>query len=410
MENETDIAPKAELKRRLTLWLVVFYGLGTTIGAGIYALVGEIAGIAGFYAPWSFLAAAVLAGFTAASYAEMANRFPRAAGAALYVKMGIGSLKLSTLVGLLVILAGLTSASALTNAFVGYVNDFAPVGRVSIILITIAAMGALAALGIRESVTVAGLITLIEIFGLLLVVAVNYGSFAELPARIGEFIPPLEFHGWGLVLSGAVLAFYAFLGFEDMVVVAEEVRDVKRTLPLAIGLTLVVTAILYFFVMTAAVLTVPANELAASVAPLAMLYQTGTGSSPTIMNAIASLAIINGALIQMIMASRMIYGLASTRQIPAALAYVHPRTHTPLIATAITTVVMILLALPGTLRGLAEATSVLMLVVFALVNLSAWRIKRQMPAAEGMFAVPNWVPLIGFVTSVAFALSRIVPW
>jgi len=403
------MAPKVELKRRLTLWLVVFYGLGTTIGAGIYALVGEVAGIAGFHAPWSFLAAAVLAGFTAASYAEMANRFPRASGAALYVKVGIGSVRLSTLVGLLVVLAGLTSAGALTNAFVGYVNEMVPVDRVTVILVTIAVMGTLAAVGIRESVSVAGLITLIEISGLLLVVGVNYESFSELPNRIDAFLPPVDFQGWGLILSGTVLAFYAFLGFEDMVVVAEEVRDVKRTLPLAIGMTLVITAVLYFLVMTVAILAVPPEELAASTAPLALLYQKGTGSAPTLMNGIASLAIINGALIQLIMASRMLYGLASASQIPSVFAYVHPTTQTPLVATAVATAIMIILALPGSLRGLAEATSVLMLVVFALVNLSAWRIKLRMPAAEGIPLIPNWVPIVGFVTSIAFVVSRFVP-
>lgn len=403
------MTPKARLQRRLTIWLVVLYGLGTTIGAGIYALVGEIAGVAGFHAPWSFLVAALLAAFTAVSYAEMSSRYPRAAGSALYVREGFGSVRISTLVGLLVVLAGLTSAAALTNAFVGYLHEFLDVERTSAIVLTILVMGAIAAIGIGESVAVASVITVIEIFGLLLVVGVNYESFATLPHRIGEFLPPVDLQGWGLILSGAMLAFYAFLGFEDMVVVAEEVKDVKRTLPLAIVVTLAVTTVLYLLVMTAAVLAVPPADLAASSTPLALLYEKGTGSPPTLINAIATLAIINGALIQLIMVSRMLYGLASTRQIPIAFAYVYPRTRTPLVATLVATVMMILLALPGTLKALAEATSLVMLAVFALVNLAAWRVKRRMPSPDGISIVPDWVPLLGFLITVAFVVSRLVP-
>ena len=403
------MAPKAQLKRRLTIWLVVFYGLGTTIGAGIYALVGKIVGVAGYHAPWSFLVAAGLVAFTVTSYAEMSRRYPRAAGAALYVREGIGSVRLSTLVGLFVALAGLTSASALVNAFVGYLQEMIAIDPTMAIILTVLVLGGIAAVGIAESVTVASVITAIEIFGLLLVVGVNYQSFGALPAHIDVLAPPIDFHGWGLVLSGAMLAFYAFLGFEDMVVIAEEVRDVKRNLPLAIFATLAITTVLYLLVVTLAVLAMPPEELAASDAPLAALYQKGAGSPPTLINAIAALAIINGALIQLIMASRLLYGLASTQQIPTVFAYVDPRTHTPLVTTAMVAAVTLLLSLPGTLKGLAEATSAIMLMVFALVNLAAWRIKRRMPADEGLPSIPTWVPLVGFVISVGFVVSRLWP-
>jgi len=403
------MVPKAQLKRRLTIWLVIFYGLGTTIGAGIYALVGTIAGVAGYHAPWSFLVAAGLVAFTVTSYAEMSRRYPRAAGAALYVREGIGSVRLSTLVGLFVALAGLTSASALVNAFVGYLQEMIAIDPTMAIILTVLVLGGIAAVGIAESVTVASVITAIEIFGLLLVVGVNYQSFGALPAHIDVLAPPIDFHGWGLVLSGAMLAFYAFLGFEDMVVIAEEVRDVKRNLPLAIFATLAITTVLYLLVVTLAVLAMPPEELAASDAPLAALYQKGAGSPPTLINAIAALAIINGALIQLIMASRLLYGLASTQQIPTVFAYVDPRTHTPLVTTAMVAAVTLLLSLPGTLKGLAEATSAIMLMVFALVNLAAWRVKRRMPPVEGFPSIPTWVPLAGFVISVLFVVSQLWP-
>jgi amino acid transporter len=219
----------------------------------------------------------------------------------------------------------------------------------------------------------------------------------------------MDFRGWGLVLSGTILAFYAFLGFEDMVVIAEEVQDVKRNLPIAIFATLAITTMLYLLIVTVAVLAMRPEELAATEAPLAALYQKGAGMPPTLINAIAALAIINGVLIQLIMASRLLYGLASTQQIPKFFAYVNPRTHTPLVTTAIVTVVTLLLSLPGTLKGLAEATSAIMLLVFALVNLAAWRVKRLMPAEEGLSTFPMWVPLAGFVISMMFLGSRLWP-
>jgi amino acid transporter len=221
-------------------------------------------------------------------------------------------------------------------------------------------------------------------------------------------LPPANVQAWGMVLAGAMLAFYAFLGFEDMVVIAEEVKDVRRILPLAIVATLALTTLLYLLVMTVAVLAIPPAELAASKAPLAMLYEKGAAASPLPINVIATVAIINGALIQIIMASRLLYGLASKRQIPAVLAYVHPWTRTPLVATLAVALLILVLALPGTLKGLAEATSLVMLVVFALVNLSAWRVKRSMPARRGLPLVPQWVPLLASVVTLALVVRELV--
>ena len=157
-------------------------------------------------------------------------------------------------------------------------------------------LGGIAAIGITESVTVASVITAMEILGLLLVVGVNYQSFGAFPGHIDVLAPPISHQGWGLILSGAMLAFYAFLGFEDMVVIAEEVQDVRRNLPLAIFVTLAITTVLYLLVVTVAVLAMTPEELAASDAALAALYEKGTGSSPTLINAVAALAIINGVL------------------------------------------------------------------------------------------------------------------
>ena len=396
------------LKRTLSLPMMVLYGLGTTIGAGIYALIGEVAGVAGYFAPVSFLIASLLAGFTAISFAELCARFPRAAGAALYVKQGFASERLSTIVGLLVITAGLVSASALVNGFVGYLHQFIGIERVIAIVLVTLLLGSIAAWGIAESVTIASLITVVEIGGLLLVIAVSGEGLSTFSARWTELIPSADITSWGGIYLGAILSFYAFIGFEDMVVVAEEVKEVKRTLPLAILLTLGTTTLIYMLLMVTAVLSIPPAEFASSEAPLARLYEYHTGEKAIIISVIGMFAIINGALIQMIMASRVLYGLSSRGQLPDLLGVVHHRTRTPLIATAVATVIVLILSLTGRLASLAEATSIIMLMVFSIVNLALWRIKRRDPNPVDVRVFPTWVPVTGFSVSFVFVLIEVI--
>ncbi len=399
--------PPSQLRRALSLPMLVLYGLGTTVGAGIYALVGEIAGVAGYGAPFSFLIASVVAGFTACSFAEMAARFPRAAGAALYVQRGLGSRRLALLVGLLVILAGAVSSAALINGFTGYLQAFVDVERVWVIVGVAVVLGLLAGWGIAESVTAAAVVTLVEVGGLLLVIGAGADVFADLPQRWAEFVPGSADVPWVGVFVGVTLAFYAFIGFEDMVDVAEEVRNVSRNMPRAILLTLGISTLLYFVLMVSALLSLSPERLHESSAPLATLYGVHTGQSPMVIGVIALFAIINGALIQMIMASRVLYGLASRGQLPRVLARVHPRTRTPLLATAVATALMLVLALYGHLAGLATATSVIMLTIFALVNLALLRLKGREPAPPGVLQFPRFVPFLGFLLSTGFVLREL---
>lgn len=396
------------LKRTLSLPMMVLYGLGTTIGAGIYALVGEIANVAGYYAPASFLIAAILAGFTAISFAELCGRFPRAAGAALYVKQGFSSEHLSTLVGLLVITAGLVSAAALVNGFVGYLHQFISVDRIIAIVIVTILLAGIASWGIAESVTIASIITVIEIGGLLLVIVVSSDSLASLPYRWPELIPSADVASWGGIYLGAVLSFYAFIGFEDMVDVAEEVKDVKQNLPRAILLTLGITTVIYMLLMVTAVLSLTPAELSSSKAPLSSIYEHHVGEKAVVISIIAMLAIINGALIQIIMASRVLYGMSSRGQLPVILSKVYHRTRTPLIATIVAALLVLILALLGRLASLAEATSLIILTLFSIVNLALWKIKQRDPHPEGVRIFPAWIPIIGFVVSFAFVTGEII--
>jgi amino acid transporter len=400
------MAQAAELKRSLSLVQITLYGLGTILGAGIYVLVGKVAGLAGLYAPVSFVVAAALAALTGMSYAELSARYPRSAGEAVYVQEGLRRRWLSVLVGLLIILTGVVSAATIANGFVGYLHVFVPVPDWIAITLLVLLLGALAAWGISESVMAASVITLVEVGGLILVLLVAGDSLGELPARLPELIPPVDVGVWHGILLGAFIAFYAFIGFEDMVNVAEEVKNPTRILPLAIIIVIVVSTILYLLVSLVAVLALPPAELAQSRAPLALIYEHATGSAPLLISFISIFAVVNGALIQIIMAARVLYGMSREGWLHSAFGKVHPVRQTPLLATAVTTATVLCLALWLPLVTLAKATSFIILVVFALINLSLVRIKRKHPRPEGIRVYPAWIPLAGFLTATSFVLFQ----
>lgn len=401
------MTPTAELKRSLSLVQITLYGLGTILGAGIYVLVGKVAGLAGLYAPVSFVVAAALAALTGLSYAELSARYPRSAGEAVYVHEGLRMRGLPVLVGLLIILTGVVSAATIANGFVGYLHVFVPAPDWLAIALLVLLLGALAAWGINESVMAASVITLVEVGGLILVLFVAGGSLGELPARLPELIPPADAGVWHGILLGAFIAFYAFIGFEDMVNVAEEVKNPTRILPLAIVIAIVVSTVLYLLVAVVAVLALPPAELAQSRAPLALIYERATGSAPTLISLISIFAVVNGALIQIVMAARVLYGMSREGWLHSAFGKIHPGRQTPLLATVVTTAIVLCLALWLPLVTLAKATSFIILVVFALINLSLVRIKRRHPRPAGIRSYPAWIPVAGFLTATAFVLFQV---
>jgi len=265
----------------------------------------------------------------------------------------------------------------------------------------------LAIWGISESLRVAALFTVIEIAGLVLIVWVARSSFTELPAHLGQMFS-FSAGAWQGIFIGAFLAFYAFIGFEDMVNVAEEVRQPARIFPLAIGLALLIATALYIAVALAAVLTLPPAVLADQDAPLAAVYQQSTGRDPHLISLIGMFAVINGALIQIIMASRLLYGLSRNGWLPARLGRVHSTTRTPVFATLLVTATVILLALFFPLERLAAGTSILVLMVFTLVNMALIRIKRKQKPGPGILAVPNWLPWLGVLLSLGLLMLQLV--
>jgi amino acid transporter len=394
------------LKRSLSLPLITFYGLGTILGAGIYVLISKVALHAGIYAPISFCISTLLALFTAVSYAELSSRFPRSAGEAVYVNEAFRKSWLSASVGWLVVLTGIVSAATIANGFVGYLHLFVDVPSQTAITLLVLGLGALAIWGINESVFAASAITLIEIGGLLLVLYYAGGALWTLPDRWTELIPPSDGELWSGIFVGAFIAFYAFIGFEDIVNVAEEVVDPRRNLPLAIFLAITISTVLYILIALVAVLSLPVEELIESDAPLATIVRH-TGHSDRVIGYISLLAVVNGALVQIIMASRVVYGMALEGGALGSFAEVNPTTRTPIKATLLIILFVLLLALWLPLETLARSTSFIIITVFFLVNLSLVVIKRTRPKQEGAASYPLWVPVTGSVLCLVFLAVQI---
>ncbi len=394
-----------ELQRSLSLPVLIFYGVGTMIGAGIYALAGQVAGLSGMLAPFSFLTAAFIAFLTGYSYAQLSSRYPLSSGEAVYVNKAFRKPRFSTLIGLLVCFSGIISAGAITHGFVAYFQVFFMVPDWQVVTVVTLVMGILAMWGIRQSAFFAVVITIIEVTGLFLILWIGRSHLQMSPETLSSLVPSLNsVHDWSLVSVGAFLAFYAFIGFEDMVNVAEEVKHPERSLPIAIIWSIVITTFLYCSVTLVAVLSLSPEQLTSNGAPFALLYEQETGSSPILITGISLLAVLNGLLIQLIMVSRVLYGMSAAGWIPTVFGIVHPRTKTPVISTACVTVLVLCLTLLFPIVFLAEWTSGILLFVFASVNVACMRILLQ----EGRHVYSLIVPFLGCVTTLGLLFMRLL--
>ena len=398
---------KPTLARALSLPLTVLFGLGVTIGAGIYVLIGATAGRAGMHAPLAFLLAGVVMAPTAMAYAELASRMLVSAGEAAYVDAGFNSGLLARVVGLIVLAVGIISAAAIAKGSVGYIRELITLPANVILIGVIVIMGIVAAWGILESVTIAAVMTLIEIGGLLAIIVVGVTNSPGLVARLPEVWTGLG----GLatttgVLSASLLAFFAFIGFQGLANIAEEIQEPQTNLPKAIFLTLAISTVFYMIVVWIALVAVPRSELAVAGAPLSLVFERVTGAPPIVISAIAVVATINGVIVQMVMASRVAYGMAQRNLLPQGLARVSSVTQTPLRATALVVLVVLALALALPLERLAEITSQLTLIVFALVNGALVLLKwRGGPPTEGGYTTSIAVPIVGCVLCVALLVA-----
>lgn len=395
------------LRRSLGFWALVVYGVGDILGAGIYALVGKIAGIAGNASWIAFGVALGTAAFTALSYAELGSRFPKSGGESQFCQQAFRSPGLSLLIGWLVFCSGIVSMAAVSHAFSGYLLGALPgahqVFSYVVMVVFLLVLSGINFWGIRQSSMANIACTIVETSGLLLVMIVGtlfLLNDAGSTPPVTESVEAVE-GPWWLITQGAALAFFAFIGFEDMVNVAEEVTSPERVLPAAILIALAIAGVVYVIVAYIATSVVPAAQLAASEAPLLEVVHRAAPRFPRwIFSLIALFAVANTGLLNCIMGSRLLYGMSEQGLLPAGLRRIHPRTQTPIWAIVAILIAATALALSGSLVYLAGTTSVLLLTVFATVNVSLVVVKMRETKPAKTFRVPLAVPLIGVVTSL----------
>ena len=391
------------LKRRLGLGLLTAYVIGVMVGAGIYVLVGAVAGQAGLWAPLSFLLAAVVAVPSALTFSELSARIPEAAGDSAYIEFGLGLHWLAMLVGGVNITAGTVAAAAVLRGGAGYFTALVPVAPELAIVVAGVLLTLIALVGVLESLAFAAAMTVIEVAGLLLV------SWAGLTAEpVAAWSAPLPPIAWNGVIAASVFAFFAFIGFDDLVNMAEEAKNPTRDMPRSILIALAITAVLYMLVAFAAVRAVPQDVLGASQRPLALVWETATGTGAGFLSGIAVAAALNGILAQIVMASRVLYGLGRRSPWLEVFNRTHPRFGTPVIATVLCGGAATAAALVLPVTTLAEITSALLLAVFAVVNLSLIRLKARVPRSP--FRVPVFVPVLGLVACLAALAATVEAW
>ncbi len=397
-----------ELSRSLSLPLVTLYGLGNILGAGIYVLVGKVAGFAGESTTLAFVIAMVTATVTALSYVELAGRYPVSASVSVYLHRAFGRRRLSTAIGLVMVGGGVASAAALAQGFAGYLRSFVPVPTLLASVGLLAVLGAIAIKGIGESAVAAAVLTGLEVLGLALVIWFGRKAFGQIDLAGLVSIDPAV--GLGGVFAGAFLAFYAFIGFEDMVNVSEEARNPSRTMPLAILFALLASTVLYLLVVVVATTVVTPAELAGSSAPLTLVFERSGAGHPAFLSVIGMVAAVNGVIVQIIMGSRILYGLAQQGWIHRRFGAVHRSFQTPVTATLAVLAAMVVATALLPLVSLAQLTSLLVLTIFTLVNASLIAIKRRGDTHRGYLEVPRAIPYLGVALCTGSIAFQLLSW
>jgi amino acid transporter len=401
----------AELKRTVGPGQLMLYGIGSMLGAGIYGLVGRAAGVMGGAMWMAFLLAMVAALLTGLSYASIASRYPRAAGAAYATQRAFHMPWLTYLVGLTVVASGIASAATQSkvvalnlNTLFGFNTGMTIAGAPLEILLLAAGFLLLICgivwRGISESLWANAACTLIEASGLVLVIAVGVhfwggADLTEIP------VTPTNPEGMltaALLLQGSLLTFFSFLGFEDMLNVAEEVKDPERNMPIAMIGAMAVVCVLYLCVAITAVSVVPWAELSTAPAPLRAVIERAAPWFPAIgFTFITIAAVANTALVNTVMGSRMLYGLSKQGLLPKALGSVHKKRQTPHIAILVLFVIIVALQFAGDISQLASATVLLLLLVFTAVNGALIVLKRREGNKPGCFNAPAIIPALGTI-------------
>lgn len=397
------------LARNVNLPQLALYGLGSMLGAGIYGLIGKAAGEMGNAVWLAFLVSMVAALLTGLSYASLGSRYPRAGGAAYVTQRAYGWPLLTYLVGLTVMASGLTSVATQSRVVAEALTRLPMLEGVPVLALALGFLLLIAGIvfrGIKESMWVNMACTFMEAGGLLIVIAVGipyWGSvdLLEVPPTSGGIDA-------AMILQGAVLTFFSFIGFEDTFNVAEEVKDPQRTLPWAIIIAMASATVIYLAVAITAVSVVPWQELATASGPLVeVVNRAAPWIPPVVFVVITVFAVSNTALLNYIMASRLAYGMARLELLPRPLGRVHAGRRTPHVAIATLLVIVTALMLSGDIAQLASATVLLLLAVFTIINIALLILQRRPTEAKGVFEVPSFVPVGGALICALLFVNRL---
>ena len=411
-EPSEPVGGEPALRRSISLWQMTLYGAGGMLGAGIYGLIGQVAAEMGSAIWLAFALSLVAAGLTGLSYASLGSRYPRAGGAAYITQRAYGRDLLTHVVGLAVACSGLTSIAAGARVVGDNLQalpglEGLPTGALAFAYVAVVA--AIAYRGIRESMWANVALTLMEAGGLLLVIAVSLRFWGS--ANLMEFpVGPETEAGLPLVFlaQGIVLTFYAFIGFEDSLNVAEELKNPRRNLPLGLVTALVLTVVIYMSVAISAVSVVPWQELAEANAPLAEVVARAAPWFPAwVFIVITVFAVANTGLINYVTASRLLYGMARDGHLPPLLSKVHPVRRTPHVAIGLIFALVAALILSGDISELASATVLLLLLVFLVVNGALVVLKMRPDEPRGGFELPIAVPALGALVCVVMFGARV---
>ena len=395
-----EVKNKPELKRRISLFGVTVYGIGNVLGAGIYALIGEVVGITGNFSWLAFIIASVTGALTGLSYAELSSMFPKSAAEFVYTEEAFKIRVLSFLLGWIIIFSGILSAATVALGFAGYLANL--IGIPSIILVVIFAIILIVILslinfiGIRASTWTNIIFTLIEASGLILIIIIGIPFLGT----VNYFVLPLG-GSFGAVFSAVALIFFAYIGFEDIANIAEEVKEPTRNLPRAIIYSIIITTVLYCLTAISIVSILPFEDIASSSAPLSDVVSEILGPvGGILMSFIALFATANTVLIMMIVTSRMMYGMARDKALPEALSKVSPKFRTPALAVLVTMILTLIPLFLGDISIVANATVFGVLITFFLVNLSLIVLRKKKPELERPFKQkPNvsWIPIVALL-------------
>ena len=401
MTDVSAVIAQPELKRAIGPKLLLFFVIGDILGTGIYALTGSVAGVIGGALWVPFVLAFIVAFITAFSYLELVGKYPRAAGAALYTHKAFGINFLTFMVTFTVMASGVTSAATAAKAFGDtYLRQFIELPTWAVAAVFIAGLALINFRGVGESVKANVVLTIIELSGLLLLIAVGVyavaGGAGE-PSRLVE-INTGETTAFIAITAATSLAFFAMVGFEDSVNMAEECHNPPRIFPRAMLLGMGVAATIYVIIAVLSSMLVPADDLAAAKSSaLFRVLEVGAPGFPLGVFAVIGLfAVVNSALINMLMASRLLYGMSNERILPRVFGMVHEGRRTPWVAIVFTSAVAIILVASVDITQLGGTTALLLLAVFTIVNIAVLVLRRD-KVDHDHFRAPTWSPYVGIV-------------